>query len=127
MTYITSRVGFLYNVATVMDLYSRKIVGLAMDEHMTTDLVSKALKQAILQRKPALGLIHHSDQGGQYTSNKFQELLVSYKITPSMSGTGNCFDHAAMESFFHMLKTEQVYFENTKPVKMPRRVFLIIF
>ena len=78
---------------------------------MTADLVLKALEQAILHRKPQAGLIHHSDKGSQYTSQDFQSLLVFYGLIASMSGTGNCFDNATAESFFHTLKTEHVYFE----------------
>jgi len=110
LTYIATGEGWLY-VAIVLDLFSRKIVGLAMDERMTADLVLKALEQAILHRKPQAGLIHHSDKGSQYTSHDFQSLLVLYGLIASMSGVGNCFDNAAAESFFHTLKTEHVYFE----------------
>lgn len=111
ITYIATAEGWLY-VAAVLDLFSRKIVGLAMSERMTANLVMAALKQAITHRKPQPGLLHHSDKGSQYTSHDFQRLLQSYNITVSMSGTGNCFDNAAMESFFHTLKTEHVYFEH---------------
>jgi putative transposase len=109
-TYIATLEGWLY-VAIVLDLFSRKIVGLAMHERMTTDLVLAALKQAVLHRQPEAGLIHHSDQGSQYTSQDFQNLLLFYGMIASMSGTGNCFDNATAESFFHSLKTEHVYFE----------------
>jgi putative transposase len=87
-------------------------VGLAMGDRITTDLVLSALEQAITHRKPAAGLMHHSDKGCQYTSSSFQQALKEYGIIASMSGTGNCYDNAAMESFFHTLKTEHVYFNN---------------
>jgi putative transposase len=109
-TYVATGEGWLY-VAIVLDLFSRKIVGLAMEERMTADLVIKALEQAILHRKPKAGLIHHSDKGSQYTSQDFQALLLLYGVIASMSGTGNCFDNATAESYFHTLKTEHVYFE----------------
>lgn len=110
-TYVATGEGWLY-VAIILDLFSRKIVGLSMEERMTADLVLKALEQAILHRKPQAGLIHHSDKGSQYTSQDFQSLLTLYGLIASMSGTGNCFDNATAESFFHTLKTEHVYFEH---------------
>jgi putative transposase len=110
LTYVATLEGWLY-VACVLDLYSRKIVGLAMAERMTDDLVIAALEQALVHRKPLPGLMHHSDQGCQYTSQDFQKKLVAHNIRASMSSTGNCYDNAAMESFFHTLKTEHVYFE----------------
>jgi putative transposase len=98
-------------VAAIMDLFSRRIVGLAMSDRMTDDLVTAALQQAIIHRRPDAGLIHHSDRGSQYTSKYFRDLLIKYCIVASMSGTGNCYDNAVIESFFHTLKTEHVYFE----------------
>jgi len=111
LTYVATGEGWLY-VATVLDLFSRRIVGLAMSERMTADLVSQALQQALIHRKPPANLLHHSDKGSQYTSKQFLSLLRANNIIPSMSGTGNCFDNAAMESFYHTLKTEHVYFES---------------
>ena len=111
ITYVATAEGWLY-VAAVLDLYSRKIVGLAMSDRITKELVTAAMKQALHHRKPMPGLLHHSDKGCQYTSHNFQNLLKMNNITVSMSGTGNCFDNAVMESFFHTLKTEHVYFEN---------------
>jgi transposase InsO family protein len=109
-TYIDTKEGWLY-VAAVMDLFSRRIVGLAMSDCMKDDLVMAALQQAFTHRQPAAGLIHHSDRGSQYSSKDFKNLLIKYCIVASMSGPGNCYDNAAMESFFHTLKTEHVYFE----------------
>jgi transposase InsO family protein len=109
-TYVATWEGWLY-VAVILDLFSRKVVGLAMSERMTADLVLSALQQAVLHRSPGTGLVHHSDRGCQYTSCAFQTLLDLYGMIASMSGTGNCFDNATAESFFHTLKTEHVYFE----------------
>ncbi len=110
LTYVSTLEGWLY-VAVVLELFSRRIVGLAMGERMTDGLVMAALEQALIHRNPQPGLIHHSDRGSQYTSQNFQKKLARYNITASMSGKGNCYDNAAMESFFHTLKTEHVYFE----------------
>jgi putative transposase len=85
-----------------------------MNERINTELVKSALKQAITHRQPDKGLIHHSDKGCQYTSHAFQKELTLSNIVCSMSGTGNCYDNAAMESFFHTLKTEHIYFESYK-------------
>jgi putative transposase len=112
-TYVSTQEGWLY-VATVLDLFSRRIIGLAMSERMTDELVISALQQALTHRRPPEGIIHHSDRGSQYTSHDFQALLKKHHITASMSGTGNCYDNAAMESFYHTLKTEHVHFENYK-------------
>ena len=109
-TYVSTQEGWLY-VATVLDLFSRRIVGLAMSERMTTSLVSGALQQALLHRKPPVNLIHHSDRGSQYTSHDFQKLLKKHGIIASMSGAGNCYDNATQESFYHTLKTEHIFFE----------------
>lgn len=111
ITYVATAQGWLY-VAAILDLFSRHIVGLAMNERMTTDLISSALEQAVTHRKPGIGLTHHSDKGCQYTSQEFNILLKKYGMIASNSGTGNCYDNAAMESFFHTLKTEHIYFEN---------------
>ena len=113
ITYIFTQEGWLY-VAAILDLFSRKLVGLAMDKHLRTELVSRAFKQALLHRNQPSELLHHSDRGCQYTSHEFQALLHQYRVTCSMSGKGNCYDNAAMESFFATLKTECVYFENFK-------------
>ena len=109
-TYVSTQEGWLY-VATVLDLFSRRIIGLSMSDRMTTELVASALQQALSHRKPPSNLIHHSDRGCQYTSIRFRNLLKDNKIIASMSGTGNCYDNATMESFYHTLKTEHIYFE----------------
>lgn len=110
ITYVWTLEEWLY-VACVLDLFSRRIVGLAMKDRMTDDLVIAALEQALMSRNASKGLMHHSDRGSQYTSHDFQKKLAKHNITASMSGTGNCYDNAVMESFFHTLKTEHVYFE----------------
>jgi transposase InsO family protein len=105
ITYIATDEGWLF-LASTLDLYSRKVVGWAMSEFMPAELVGDALQMAIDQRSPARGLVHHSDRGVQYAAHLFQGLLEQHGITPSMSAKGNCYDNAAMESFFHTLKTE---------------------
>jgi transposase InsO family protein len=108
ITYIPTLEGWLY-LAVVLDLFSRRIVGWAMSARMTSDLVLDALHMAIRERKPAVGLIHHSDRGSQYTGTPYQELLKSHQFKVSMSGTGNCYDNAPTESFFGSLKMERVH------------------
>lgn len=105
ITYIDTAEGWLY-LAAVMDLYSRRVVGWAMADHTRTSLVQAALEMALLRREPAAGLLHHSDQGSQYTSEAYQQLLRARGCEVSMSRVGNCFDNAPMESFFHSLKEE---------------------
>jgi len=87
-----------------MDLYSRKIVGWAMNKTMTKELVISALKMAYKRQKPGKGVIHHSDQDVQYASNEYQKLLKKYNMTGSMSRKGNCYDNACIESFHGILK-----------------------
>ncbi len=109
ITYIWTQEGWLY-VAIVMDLFSRKVVGLSMGERLQTGLVSNALKQAMFCRGVRDGLMHHSDRGCQYTSNEFRALTKKHGIKLSMSGKGHCYDNAVVESFFHTLKTEHTNF-----------------
>jgi putative transposase len=94
------------NLAIVMDLYSRRIIGWSMQSRMTEQMTIGALEMAFLNRKPQQSLIHHSDQGSQYQSQTLQERLKKYKITPSMSRKGDCWDNAVVESFFRTLKQE---------------------
>jgi putative transposase len=110
ITYVATQEGWLY-LAAVMDLCSRKIVGWSMADHMRTDLAVDALNMAIARRQPERGLLHHSDRGVQYASEDYQELLKRNGIKCSMSEKGNCYDNAAMESFFATLKTELVHNE----------------
>jgi transposase InsO family protein len=105
ITYIDTHDGFLY-VAGVMDLYSRQIVGLAMADHMRSELTETALEMALVHRQPHPSLIHHSDRGSQYTCSTYQQMLTDRGITVSMSRTGNCLDNAPMESFWATLKRE---------------------
>jgi putative transposase len=111
ITYIPTDEGWLY-LAGVLDLFSRKIVGWAMAEHMRTDLVSQALEMAITQRGPGAGLLHHSDRGVQYASEDYQQLLQAHQMHCSMSGKGECWDNACVESFWGTLKTELVHHEH---------------
>ncbi len=107
-TYIWTAEGWLY-VAAVLDLYSRRAVGWAMRAQMTAHLVTDALLMALWRRGPTPALLHHSDQGSQYTSEAFQGLLAAHGVTCSMSRSGDCWDNAAMESFFATLKRERVH------------------
>lgn len=107
ITCIWTREGWLY-LAVVMDLYSRRIVGWALASTQDTTLVLAALQMAIGRRHPSAGLLHHSDRGSQYASGQYQAVLHAHRFTGSMSGTGNCFDNAAMESFFGTLKAERI-------------------
>lgn len=106
-TYVWTAEGWLF-VAVVLDLYSRRVVGWSMQSTMTARLVMDALLMAIFRRGRPKAVLHHSDQGSQYTSEDFQRLLDSHGILCSMSRRGNCWDNAAMESFFSTLKTERL-------------------
>jgi len=108
ITYIPTRAGWLY-LAAILDLYTRRIVGWAMSDRMASDLTLTALKLALQRRQPAVGLIHHSDQGSQYTDNTYQALLKTHRIRASMNGVGSWYDNAPMESFFGTLKSELVH------------------
>jgi transposase InsO family protein len=108
ITYIATNEGWLY-LATVIDLYSRKIVGWSMAENMKADLVNNALLMAIWQRKPDKGLIWHTDRGSQYASHSHCKIIRQHGIIQSMSRKGNCWDNAVAESFFHTLKNELIY------------------
>ncbi len=107
ITYIPTREGWLY-LATVIDLFSRAIIGWSMGSRINAKLVNDALLMAIWKRKPAKGLIFHSDRGSQYASDVYRETLKSHSINASMSRKGDCWDNAVAESFFHTLKTELV-------------------
>jgi putative transposase len=108
ITYIWTLEGWLYLAAT-LDLYSRGVVGLAMDKNITDTLTQTALTQAILRRSPPKGLICHSDRGSQYAGNNFKALLANHEFIGSMSKKGDCWDNAVAESFFHTLKVELVH------------------
>ena len=108
ITYILTGEGWLY-LATVIDLYSRRIVGWSMDDTMKVSLVNDALNMAIQQRNPPEGLLWHTDRGSQYASYSHRDLLLKNNITQSMSRKGNCWDNAVAESFFKTLKNHIVY------------------
>ena len=108
ITFIATAEGWLY-LAIVLDLSTRQIVGWAMRERMTKDLVIDALRMGWFGRRPAPGLIHHSDRGSQYCSHEFQRQLAEYGMLASMSRKGNCWDNAPSESFFNSLKNERVH------------------
>jgi putative transposase len=108
ITYVPTAEGWLY-VAAIKDLFAGEIVGRSFGARMTTDLVVRALAQAVATRRPAAGLIHHSDRGSQYCSHDYQALLRSRGMKASMSRKGNCYDNAPAESFWGALKTELVH------------------
>ncbi len=107
ITFIPTRQGWLY-LAVVMDLYSRRIIGWSMSRRIDRHLALNALNMALGQRRPDGELIHHSDRGAQYLSDDYQALLKKHGIRCSLSGAGNCYDNAAVESFFSLLKRERV-------------------
>ncbi len=111
ITYIWTNEGWLY-LAIVLDLFSRQIVGWSLNSRMSRKLVMDALQMAIWRRRPAPGLLFHSDRGSQYCSTDFQKMLEKYKMISSMSRKGNCWDNSVAESFFGSLKTERVFFSN---------------
>ena len=127
ITYIPTAEGWLY-LAAVMDLFSRKIVGWAMRDHMQVELATAALTMAIQQQRlPLAGLIHHSDRGVQYASHAYREVLSGAGIAASMSRKADCYDNAPMESFFHTLKTELVHHRDYKTrAEAQRDVFAFI-
>jgi putative transposase len=108
ITYVETDQGWLY-LATVMDLYSRRIVGWAMADHLRTELPLAALRMAIAAKQPGPGLIHHSDRGVQYAAGDYRKVMQSAGFQASMSRKADCYDNAPMESFFHTLKTELVH------------------
>jgi transposase InsO family protein len=110
ITYLWTDEGWMY-LATVIDLYSRKVVGWAMSDRMTAKLVCDALMMALWRRKMPKAVIFHSDRGSQYCSREFQRLIRRHKLRSSMSAKGNCYDNAVAESFFHSLKVEAIHGE----------------
>jgi putative transposase len=108
LTYVWTDEGWLY-LAVVLDLFNREVVGWAIKERMSSDIVIDALTMAWFRRRPEPGLIHHSDRGGQYASQAFQAKLAHYHMRCSMSRKGNCWDNAPTESFFNSLKNERVH------------------
>ena len=118
-TYIWTAQGWLY-VAAVVDLYSRRVVGWSMSSSMAAQLVTDALIMAIWRRGKPDSLLHHSDQGSQYTSEQFQRLMADHGITCSMSRSGNVWDNAAMESFSHRSRPNAPLVRSIAPGTMPR-------
>jgi putative transposase len=111
ITYVPTDQGWLY-VAAILDVYSRKIIGWSMADHMESELVIAALRMALHHRRPGKGLLHHSDRGVQYASDDYMYLLQSHNIQMSMSGKGDCWDNAMMESFWATLKTELIHLKS---------------
>ncbi len=108
ISYIWTREGWLY-LAIVMDLFARRVVGWAVSDRLHRGLALSALRKALIMRRPNKGLIHHSDRGSQYCSIDYQAELISHGIQISMSGKGNCYDNAMVETFFKTLKAEMVW------------------
>ena len=113
ITYVATKKGWLY-LATVIDLYSRNIVGWSMANHMRASLVNDAFLMAVWKRKPPSGLIWHTDRGSQYASDSHRAILKEHGVVQSMSRKGNCWDNAVAESFFHTLKTELIHQQEFK-------------
>ena len=120
ITYVPTGEGWLY-LAGVIDLCSRRVVGWSMADHMRVELVSDALGMAVARRGPPPGLLHHSDRGSQYASEDYQHLLRSHGMEASMSGRGDCWDNAVMESFWATLKAELVNHERYATREQARR------
>jgi len=129
ITYIWTEEGWLY-LATVIDLFSRRIVGWSMDKRMKAALVNDALLMAVWKRKPKRGLLWHTDRGSQYASDSHRALLQDHGIIQSMSRQGNCWDNAVAESFFHTLKTElthHVAFQTREEAKQSIFEYIEVF
>jgi putative transposase len=107
ITYLWTLEGWSY-LAVILDLFSRQVVGWAVDKHMKVELVLDALRMAYWRRRPAPGLIHHSDRGIQYACDRYQQQLQQFKMVPSMSRKGDCWDNAPTERFFRSLKHEHL-------------------
>jgi len=121
ITYLWTDEGWLY-LATVIDLFSRLVVGWAMSERMTATLVGDALQMALWRRQKPQGVIFHSDRGSQYCAKEFQQLIRDHELRSSMSAKGNCYDNACAESFFHSLKVEAIHGEKFRTREAMREV-----
>ncbi|HDV5965876.1 TPA: IS3 family transposase, partial [Staphylococcus pseudintermedius] len=126
ITYVYTKEGWLY-LATVMDLFSRRIIGWAMAPRMTKALVISALNKAYTIQEPREGLIHHSDQGSQYASIEYQNLLREKEIQSSMSRKGNCYDNACIASFHSIIKKELIYHQNIRTIKPGKKQCLALW
>ena len=127
--YIPTGEGWLY-LAGVKDVFTREIVGYAMSKRMTQELTGRALFRAVQQKRPAAGLIHHSDRGSQYCAHDYRKLLKQFKMKTSMSRKGNCYDNAPMESFWGSLKNELVHhcrYETRDEAKASIQEYIEIF
>jgi putative transposase len=123
VTYIKTWAGWAF-CATVIDCYSRKVVGFAVADHMRTDLIIDALRMAVIHRDPPPGVIFHSDRGAQYTSSEFRDFCRDHGVRPSVGRTGVCFDNAVAESFFATLKKELIH---TRPWPSIDKVHTAVF
>ncbi|EGQ2872380.1 IS3 family transposase [Staphylococcus pseudintermedius] len=126
ITYVYTKEGWFY-LATVMDLFSRRIIGWAMAPRMTKALVISALNKAYTIQEPREGLIHPSDQGSQYASIKYQNLLREKGIQSSMSRKGNCYDNACIASFHSIIKKELIYHQNIRTIKPGKKQCLALW
>ncbi|MDH5669958.1 MAG: IS3 family transposase [Nitrospira sp.] len=129
ITYIATAEGWLY-LAGIKDLFTCELVGHAMDASMTTDLVWGALRKALASKRPAPGVLHHSDRGAQYCAKDYQDQLRKFGLIPSMSRKGNCYDNAPMESFWGTLKNEVVHhrrYETREQAKREITEYIEIF
>jgi putative transposase len=120
ITYVPTWSGFLF-LAVVLDVYSRKVVGWSMSANQTTELVTRALQMAVTRRRPGGVVVHHSDQGCQYTSYDFAKACCSVNVQRSMGSVGDCYDCAMAESFFATLECELIdrsVFENRNQARM---------
>jgi len=120
ISYVWTKEGWQY-LAVVLDLYSRRVIGWAVSNRMKRDLAIRALEMAIALRGPAKGCVHHSDRGSQYCSHDYQKILREHGFKVSMSGKGNCYDNAVMETFFKTIKAELIWrrsWETRRAVEM---------
>jgi len=123
ITFLWTQDGWLY-LCVIIDLYSRKVVGWSLADHMRTSLVTDAFLMAVTLRQPPKGLLFHSDRGVQYASNEFRNLISMYGFRQSMSRKGNCWDNSCAESFFKTIKIEEIYRYNSLTEKeMKEKVF----
>jgi len=119
LSYIWTNEGWVY-LAVVLDLFSRQVIGWAIDEHMKTSLCIQALQMAYWRKKPSLGLLHHSDRGSQYASADYREQLKVMGMIQSMSAKGDCWDNSPIERFFRSLKSEHLSYESLKTRRMAK-------
>ncbi len=121
MTFVWTREGWLY-LAVILDVFARRIVGYAMSHRIDAALVTQALRSALTHRLIVPGLVFHSDRGSQYSSDSVRAIVEAHKMIQSMSGSGNCYDNAITESFFHTLKTELVHWHTFNTREEARQV-----